>query len=75
MGFMKPSNKPAAAAQAEAERQRQLDEEQKKELAKQKGLAEDAQALSMQGSLDQDTNKIKRLYGAKTLLNSNARAA
>lgn len=68
MGFMKPSGKPAAIAQAEAERQKALDDQQAAEIAKQKSLAEDAQASSLQSSLEQETNKIKRAYGAKSLM-------
>lgn len=67
MGALKQSKKPAAIAQEEANRQAIVEAEQRAELAKQKDLAESAQASAIQSSLEADTNRMRRFYEAKQL--------
>ena len=43
-------------------------EEQKAELDKQKAVAEDQQSTALQDSLSRDTQRLLRVFGARSLL-------
>ncbi|PVE25425.1 hypothetical protein DC522_05895 [Microvirga sp. KLBC 81] len=57
----KPSKAPLRMAEQQAA-------EQRRELARQRGIAENQQAASLQDTLENETNRLARVFGTRALL-------